>query len=89
MAKGLTNQISLLTPERPCSEATVHWNLNPEHWPLLAGLSQIGLHVSAALAIGCLIWLTQQDLPALEKKVAQCLMFPVSLSKPWPSGHSS
>ena len=43
-----------------------------------AGLSQIGLHVSAALAIGCLIWLTQQDLPALEKKVAQCLMFPVS-----------
>ncbi len=44
---------------------------------LSAGMSQIGLHVSAALAICCLVWLTQQDLPALEKKVAQCLMFPV------------
>ncbi|KAK9869066.1 hypothetical protein WJX84_000689 [Apatococcus fuscideae] len=42
----------------------------------IAGMSQIGLHVSAALAICCLVWLTQQDLPALEKKVAQCLMFP-------------
>ncbi|KAK9825287.1 hypothetical protein WJX74_006360 [Apatococcus lobatus] len=66
-------EVEELTREPNADLPTVGIHKSPDS---LAGLSQIGLHVSAALAIGSLIWLTQQDLPALEKKVAQCLMFP-------------